>query len=125
MAATLGAVLKYRGIPPYRETRNYVTKIRNILDGGPLVTTNVRAASSTPSGPRAFAAGSLPPSLQPQSGTTGATSASGAPKPTRAARATRLPPRLFYRWTDDSGVVHMADTPPADGVPFSTIRGLN
>lgn len=116
-----GAVMRYRGVPPYRETRNYVAKIRAIMDGGPLVTTNVRTASSSTTRPTSFAAGQLPPSLQVQPAP--GASRKATPRATRAA--TRLPPRLFYRWTDEAGAVHLADTPPGDGVPFSTIRGLN
>ena len=29
-----GAVAKYRGVPPYEETRNYIKKINGILEGG-------------------------------------------------------------------------------------------
>jgi soluble lytic murein transglycosylase-like protein len=30
-----GNVAKYRGVPPFRETRNYVKRIRKLLDEGP------------------------------------------------------------------------------------------
>ena len=29
-----GAVAKYGGVPPYEETRNYIRRINDILDGG-------------------------------------------------------------------------------------------
>ncbi|MEO8499857.1 MAG: DUF4124 domain-containing protein [Vicinamibacteria bacterium] len=63
--------------------------------------------------------GSLPPSLQPFS------SKPKAAAPTRPARPlVRVPPRLYYRWVDGAGSTHFADSPPSDGSPFRTIRGL-
>lgn len=112
------AVLKYGGVPPYKETRNYVIRINSVLGSAPVV----MSASSETRTPRTASntlgfAGSLPPSLQPLN---------VKPKPAvKAGRALgKVPPRLYYRWVDGTGSTHFADSPPQDGSAFRTIRGL-
>jgi hypothetical protein len=112
------AVLRYGGVPPYRETRNYVVRVRNALGAAPVI---VRAAlSGAGSGTAELGfSGSLPPSLQP-----GKARSTGTP-PARPGRVlVRVPPRLYYRWLDEAGSTHFADSPPQDGSAFRTIRAL-
>jgi len=92
------AVLRYRGIPPYRETRGYVQKIQELLGSG---IEEVRAPFS--------AAPATPP----------------ARPPARPARVAPARPRIYYRWHDGKGVLHVAETPPPEGVTYSMIRALD
>ena len=112
------AVLRYGGIPPYRETRNYVVKLNSVLGSTPLVIRSAETRTPQSSGSTIGFSGSLPPSLQPLN----AKATAPAPKPGRAL--TRVPPRLYYRWVDAGGSTHFADSPPRDGSSFKTIRGL-
>ena len=112
------AVLRYGGIPPYRETRNYVVKINSVLGSAPLVIANAEAQTPRSSATTMGFSGTLPPSLQPLN----RKATAPAPKPGRAL--TRVPPRLYYRWVDSTGSTHFADSPPQDGTSFRTIRGL-
>jgi hypothetical protein len=90
------AVLRYRGIPPYRETIGYVRKIQALLAGRtspPQVTTAALPAT-----------------------------AAAASRQQRAAVVPKPKPRTFYRWTDDKGVPHMSDSPPAGGARYVAFK---
>jgi hypothetical protein len=91
------AVLRYHGVPPYRETRSYVQRIQELLGSG---LEQVRAA---------FFAPEKPP----------------LPRPVRPVRLQPARPRTYYRWRDDRGLLHVAETPPGEGTVYSMIRALD
>ncbi len=46
-------------------------------------------------------------------------------RPARPAKVAPARPRIYYKWHDEKGVLHIAETPPAEGVTYSMIRALD
>ncbi len=94
--------MRYHGIPPYRETRSYVQKVQGYFGGGLRTSpaSEVRAAYYAPA-PLAT-----------------------APK-TKRVKLVPARPRVYYRWNDPGGVLHVAHTPPPEGVVYAMIRALD
>lgn len=107
------AVVRHRGVPPYRETQGYVRKIMGILNGaGAEVPVVASMASYTPGATPAV--GTAVADAAMSRGLAVAASAAAKPQPPRK-------PRTMYRWKDSRGVPHMTETPPADG-EYVTLR---
>jgi Transglycosylase SLT domain len=104
------SVLKYNGVPPYKETQDYVAKVQTLLgtvtaSAGPGT---AQAMFLTPG--NALIGGAVP-----------------VPTAIRTVRASALAtrPRTYFKWQDGSGGLHVSEVPPADGVVYTTVRALD
>jgi hypothetical protein len=105
------AVLRYGGVPPYKETQDYVGKIQTLLGLAPPVLTAaaapIQALFIVPNDPHAAKV----PAVARRSGPPG--------------KVTPARPKVYYKWTDTAGIVHVGQATPPEGVTYSMIRALD
>jgi hypothetical protein len=103
------AVVRYRGVPPYRETRGYIDKVQALLHSG-------------------FAP-DAPPSTNTASFYVPSTVLRPPSQPARTAPRSRslepARPHTYYRWRDERGRTRVAEAPPPEGTVYTTIRALD
>jgi hypothetical protein len=105
------AVLRYGGVPPFKETRGYVAKIQALLGA---VTAGVEAALSVP------ASLLSPPAFYTPGGSSPTTQA-----PRSAGTSVPAKMRVLYKWKDQAGVWNVTQNPPPGGVPYTIIRTVD
>jgi hypothetical protein len=105
-----GTVARYRGVPPYRETINYVRRIQALLAGPQTQAPVAMMASYTPGDTRDAAPAAM-----------ARTTSAPAKRTASMTAPARRGPRILYKWQGRDGVLHVAQTPPSDGAPYNTI----
>jgi hypothetical protein len=105
------AVLRYKGVPPYKETQGYVRKVQALLRGGlPQYWAQPPALLASTPGPTSYA---------PAGGIRRAT-------PRGPARPSApVAPRVYYKYRDNRGVLHVAHQPPPEGVLYTVLRAFD
>jgi hypothetical protein len=121
------AVVRYGGVPPYRETRGYVQKVQALLSS---VSSAVQAAAffaPNPQGVDGPPAVEAPVAASPVKAPVGkrAAGTKSAARSSASAKKSAPKPRLYYRWKDTQGVLHVGQTPPPDGTSFTLIRAFD
>lgn len=114
------AVLRHKGVPPYRETRGYVQKVQSILGGSMPMRSYAPRQVSSSSGETA----PTPVLAYAPSNRLGSTRLAVS----AAARAPIVParPQVYYKWVDSQGRIHLADRPPLEeGLSYATIRAMD
>jgi hypothetical protein len=107
------SVQRYSGVPPYKETQNYVAKIQGLLAGLGVAVPSAATTTMT----------SYAPAENPFGVKAVAAASATVKKP--AARLTPARPHVYYRWKDGTGVLHVGQDPPDTGVVYATIRALD
>lgn len=96
-----GNVLKYRGVPPFKETQGYVARINGMLGNRTAWSGPMKTVAAAPSALR------VPVAV------------------VRASAPVKPRPRTYYRWRDAAGVLHVATSPPQGETAYTVIQAQN